>query len=315
MEMPSNTGFDGGKPTKPGTRLTVHWNEKMSFDGKHAEFHGGVIAYQEDASLRSQNLQVTLDRAVSFKEGQKGGQNAKVEILVGDGKVFILEEKKDAQGNRDSYKRLESTLVQLDNAVEVVNASGPGKVINISRGSADQGLAGPRTQVAGPGPGKNQEELQFTRIDFLSRMASNNNDNKRTSTFYDNVEIYHAPGDRPDMKMDQDHPPKGGFTMRCEILKVYTMKMGKDKTSQIMEAKNKVTFRTQEFFGNASVAQYYESKEIMIFEGTAGNPAKLYQFVPGTNQTQTRDIVGMKILYNRRTGAITIEDATQIEGR
>ena len=80
-----------------------------------------------------------------------------------------------------------------------------------------------------------------------------------------------------------------------------------------MEAKNKVTFRTQEFFGNASVAQYYESKEIMIFEGTAGNPAKLYQFVP--NSRQTREIVGMKILYNRRTGAINIDGAKTIEGR
>ena len=130
---------------------------------------------------------------------------------------------------------------------------------------------------------------------------------------YDNVEIYHAPGDRPDMKMDPDHPPKGGFYMRCEMLKVYTMKMGKDKTSQIMEANNKVTFRTQEFFGNASSAKYNESQELMIFEGTAGNPAKLYQFVPRT--TQTRDTVAMKILYNRRTGAITIEDAKQIQGR
>jgi hypothetical protein len=34
--------------------------------------------------------------------------------------------------------------------------------------------------------------------------------------------------------------------------------------------------------------------------------------VPGTNQT--REIQGMKILYNRRTGAIDVKDATGIGG-
>ncbi|HMF19319.1 MAG TPA: hypothetical protein VKE98_19085 [Gemmataceae bacterium] len=312
MEMPSNAAFDGGKPTKPGTRLTVHWNESMLFDGKFAEFQGGVVAYQEDASLRSQNMQVTLDRAVSLKEGQKDGQNAKVEILTCDGKVFIVEDKKDDKGNREKYYRLESTQVRLDNTVELVNASGPGKVIIISTGSEDQGLEAPRPQP-GKGPPPSKQELQFTRIDYLTRMYSNNKDNVRTSKFYDNVEIYHAPGDRPDMKMDPDHPPKGGFTMRCEILTVYTRNMGEGKSSQYMTAERKVTFRTQEFFGNATQAKYDEKQELMIFEGVPGNPAKLYQFVPGTNQP--REIVGMRILYNRRTGAINIDGASQLEGR
>jgi hypothetical protein len=321
MEMPSNAAFDGGKPTKPGTRLTVHWNKGMLFDGKFAEFQGGVVAYQEDASLRSQNMQVTLDRAVSFKEGQKDGQNAKVEILACDGKVFILEEKKDAKGNREKYSRLECTQIRLDNTVELVNASGPGRIINISPGSEEE-LAGPGTPGAGgqsnavkppTAPTAKNQELQFTRIDYLTRMYSNNKDNVRISRFYDNVEVYHAPGDRPDMKMDPGHPPKGGFYMRCEKLDVYTRKIGEGKTSQYMTAERKVTFRTQEFFGNASQAKYDENQELMIFEGAAGNPAKLYQFVPDSNQT--REIVGMKILYNRRTGAISIEGAKQIEGR
>jgi hypothetical protein len=317
MEMRSNAAFDGGKPAKPGTRLTVHWNKDMLFDGKHAEFHGGVIAYQDNASLRSQNLEVTLDRAVSFKEGQKGAQNAKVEILVCDGKVFIVDEKKDDKGNREAYHRLEVPQLRMDNAEETVHTSGPGRVIIISKGSEDLTPGGPRTPTGAPGQAKTKspakgQEFQLTRIDFLSSMHSNNQDKQRTSKFYDNVQIYHAPGDRPDAKMDPDHPPKGGFYMRCEILIVYTLKTGKDKTSQIMQANNKVTFRTQEFFGNAATAQYYENKEVMIFEGAPGNPARLYQFVPGTNQT--REIVGMKILHNRRTGAITVQDATGISG-
>ena len=61
----------------------------MLFNGKFAEFNGGVEAYQDNASLKCQGLQVTLDRYVSFKEGQKENQNAKVEKLVCDHKVWI----------------------------------------------------------------------------------------------------------------------------------------------------------------------------------------------------------------------------------
>src|SRR5262249_18060333 len=82
MNMPSNTTFEGVKPARPGTRLTVHWNKDMLFNGKEAFFNGGVIAYQDNASLKCQDLQVTLDKAVSFKEGQKAGQGAKVDRMI-----------------------------------------------------------------------------------------------------------------------------------------------------------------------------------------------------------------------------------------
>src|SRR5262249_6095552 len=89
MTMPSKTTLDGARAAKPGTKLTVHWNEHMLFDGRDATFQGGVIAYQDDSSLRCETLDVSLDKSVSFKEGQKGGQSAKVEKLVCFNKVDV----------------------------------------------------------------------------------------------------------------------------------------------------------------------------------------------------------------------------------
>ena len=74
MQLPGNSNMDGSKSSKPGSVLTIHWNKDMVFNGKYADFHGGVIAYQDSGKLKCQNLQVTLDREVSFKEGQKDKQ-------------------------------------------------------------------------------------------------------------------------------------------------------------------------------------------------------------------------------------------------
>src|SRR5204862_400899 len=79
MNMPSDTSFEGGQAKKAKTRLTIHWNNRMEFDGKDARFEGGVEAFQDGARLKCQNLEVVLDRVVSLKDGQKNEQQAAVE--------------------------------------------------------------------------------------------------------------------------------------------------------------------------------------------------------------------------------------------
>lgn len=314
MQLPSNTTFKGEKPAKEATRLTIHWNKNMLFDGKYAHFHGGVVAYQDKASLRCQDLQVTLDHVVSFKEGEKGGQNAKVDIMICDRKVFIVDEKQDEKGLRIGYQRLEATQVRLDNPAEQVNTSGPGRVIAWQKGSMDHLAPAPKSSPTAvkPAPAPaDTEQFQLTRIDYFGSMSSTTKDNIRTSTFYDNVEVFHAPADRPDMEVNPDHPPKNGFYLRCDMLRVYTKSVSKDKTMQYMRADRKVFFRTLGFYGRADVVKFDQGQEIVIFEGAPGNPATLYQD-QGAG-IDPRQIQGMKILYNRRTGEFSLEGGNNIQ--
>jgi hypothetical protein len=311
MEMPSKSSFDGGKPAQPGTRLRIHWNQDMMFDGKYAYFHGGVVAYQDTSSLRCQDLQVTMDRVVSFKEGQQSGQSANVEFLVCDRSVYIVNEKKE-NGKLTAYHRLEGREVRLDNPNEVLLTAGPGRVVFLGAGSASEPMARPQESAA-PGKAANppaNKEMHMTRIDFVTRMfSSNENKSVRISKFYDSVEVYHFPADQPSMQMDPDRPPRNGFYMRCELLTVYTRKLADGKTRQIMEGKKKVFFRTQECFGHADVVKYNEGQEQVILEG---NPAVLYKQRPNLPPQELR---GNKILYNRRTGAITVDGIEQIQSR
>ncbi len=231
--------------------------------------------------------------------------------MVCDRKVLIVEDKKDEKGALVSYHRLEATQVRLDNPVQLTQASGLGRLYLLGLGTKDQGPAGPRPPAQPAEPAA--QELQLTRIDFSGRMFSNNKNNVRTSKFYDNVEVYHAPADRPDMEFNPDRPPKGGFYMRCDMLTVYTKVVSKDKNAQVMRADRRVTFRTQEFFGHATVVKFDESQDLVYFEGPANNPARLYQF-QGPGQAP-KEINGTRILYNRRTGQFSLEGGSNIESR
>ena len=123
MTMPSNTTFNGDKPTKPGTRLTVHWERDMLFDGRESTFRGGVVAYQDDSTLQCQMLIVTLDHRVSLKEGEKGDQKAKVDkVLAYDG-VCVLDNTKDDKG-RPQTQRLLAHSLDIDNAENELRALG-----------------------------------------------------------------------------------------------------------------------------------------------------------------------------------------------
>jgi len=322
MNMPSNTTFEGGKPSRPGTRLTVHWNEYMLFEGKVANFHGGVVAYQDDASLRCKALEVTLDRMVSFKEGQKGGQQAKVEKLVGSLDVYVVDTTRDKEdGKLLRYQRLVARGLDMDNQDGPVIASGPGRVYLLQYGSpedpaAQSGSPAPaKPRAAPPGTKAADEVMKLTRIDFGGRMFSNSKTKDRTTKFYDNVEVYHQPSENPDVKVDPDHPPKDGLYLRCSLLTVFSQPLANGKANQLMRAEKAVSFRTPEFYGTADVVKYDESKEQIIFEGVGGNFATLYQFASAGAGSQPKEIKGRQILYERKTGRFTIDGGKEIIGR
>jgi hypothetical protein len=310
MTMPSKTTFEGAK-TKPGTTVTVHWNKNMIFNGKFAEFHGGIQAFQDKASLKCETLQVTLDRVVSFKEGQKKDQSANVEKMVADRKVYVLEDIKTPEGKRLSYKRLQATALAMDNQDGPINASGWGRVDYIAQGSGDGALKAPINAKPDPAkkPGKDKP-LTWTRVDFEGRMWALNTPLARTAKFLDNVEVYNQPGDDPDVPVKPNQPAKGGFYMRCDVLEVNTRELPDKTTTQSMVATRNVFFRTPEHYGQADTVKYDESQDTIIFEGA---PATLFKLGPPGSQPER--IQGNRILYNRKTGEMSLAGGQVIESR
>jgi hypothetical protein len=254
----------------------------MFFTGKYAEFRGGVQAVQDSAALKCQELTVTLDRVVSFKDGQKENQEAQVEKLLCDGKVWVMDDKRDPTGKRVQFDRLVATQLTVDNQEGPIIANGPGRFEHLAHGSADVLAPESRPQDADH---KDAQVMKITRVVYDGRMFSNNKDNTRNSKFYDNVQVFHFPTEDENAQMNPDSPPKEGFYMKCNILNVFTRQID-NKSSQLMKAEGNVFFRTQEFFGTAAVVKYDEGQEQVIFEGTPGNPAALYRKAQGRAQPQ-----------------------------
>jgi hypothetical protein len=303
-----NGGASVAPPKTPGgkSQLSIHWSRRMEFDGKYAEFRGGVQAYQDSGLLRCEELVVSLNRLVSFKEGQKENQDVQVEKFVCDRQVWVVDEKKDAGGKRLTFTRLVAVELAMNDKDGPLIATGPaGKFEHLAPASADM-FAPPDARPKDKGA---KEVMKLTRIFYDGRMFSKSRDNSRESIFFDNVQVFHFPTEDENATMDPDKPGKDGFYLKCARLKVLTWQQN-DKTSQEMRAEENVFFRTQDFFGTAAVMKYLESQEQIILEGVKGSPAALYRKLPGMTNTQT--FKGAKIIYNRKTGEVIADGVTVI---
>jgi hypothetical protein len=319
MRLPSNTSLDGGPAKKQGkSYLTIYWSKDMFFDGKVADFRGGIEGQQDGGSLLCQAMQATLDRVVSFKEGQKGGQAAKVEDLVCDRKVYVVDITKDVKGNFLRYDRVQGTQLSTNNQQGRTIVEGPGTVISYQKGSPDNALAPGKTA---PPPAKTKpgtkDEYYLTRVDFKGRLHSKVNEQAsakekvRTTNFYDQIEVYHGPADGPDAKFDLDKLPKGALYLKCERLDVASKTLPDGKTVQAMEASKNVNFYTNEFNGQAPRVHYEQATEVVFFIGSQGNLVTLNRF-RGPPGTPPQVITAQEIMYNRRTGEFQVTKGAQI---
>lgn len=301
MQMPAKTNLNGEALAKP-EELTIHWNKAMFFNGNFAEFHGGVLARQGTGRLQCQDMQVFLDKPVSFKEGEKRDTAAKVKNLICDRSV--LAEDVVRQGNQFvKYNRLTAPEMSMDNEDSTVTAEGPGTAYLLQLGDKDE--RGPRATPSTPAPAQGTpksparpQELKLTRVNYRSRLRANNK--AHTAKFYDDVEVVHMPANDPDIKIDLDKPPEGCMTIRCQKLSVRKL-----ENTQEMDAQNKVEVHSKEFWAICDVMHYDEATQKVIFEGAGEGYATLYK--QENEGGPFKRVVGKKIIYMRSNGQFHVE--------
>ena len=317
MQMPSNKNLDGTESTKAKDqgkpeRITIHWNKNMTFDGKYANFIGGVEAHQDDAysKLLCEEMTATLDKFVSFKEGQKKGKSAKIDRIVCDKRIYIDDAKVDERNQLVQRNILQGAVLvnRQDGATDLV---GPGIVRTLALGGSDTALA-PAPAGAPAKADPKQAVWKQTRVDFRDRMFSNTKANTKNAKFYgDNsgVDVYHFPTTDINEVMNANKPPKDGFYLQCDVLTVEGRQNG-NKTTQYMVAEGaNVFFKTDMYVGNANIVTYNESTDIIIFEATNGNVVRLSKIVNGKVENT---VVNTKVLYNRKTGELKSEGVKSI---
>ncbi len=303
MKMDSDKDFQGHALKEP-TPLTVHWSKSMYFDGREAEFHGGVQAEQQNSRLLCKSMQATLDKYVSLKEGNKGGQSAKVRTLVADQSVIVEDTELDPKGKLVKYQRLECPELSVDNEEGEVHASGPGLLRILQRGSEEPGVgqpsATPTPQPARPGA---EDELKLTRVNYAGRMYAN--DKTHTAIFTDNVHVVNVPSDDINLEPNIDKLPENGLYLHTDRLEVYSRQEPNAKPSQQMKATGHCFFKahdtqSQDNSGRAEIITYDESKDQVILYGGQGGLAYVYQ--EKAKGTAPKELKAEKIIYLRKTG-------------
>ena len=131
--------------------------------------------------------------------------------------------------------------------------------------------------------------------------------NGRTTTFRDQVRVYHQPGDNPNLA-DPVTLGKDALFLTCEKLDIVTRKI-RDKSSQEMIADGQerlVNFQTSEFTGTSKTVKFDEATDVIIFEGNGNTPATIWKLAK-VQGGQPQMLQGRKILYNRKTGEFLLD--------
>jgi lipopolysaccharide export system protein LptA len=342
MRMPSNTNFSLGGPSPAAaptaaanvpvsapaqpakqTYLHIHWTTLMTFDGRDASYYGGVVATQDDSSLQCATMQAALDRKVSFKQGEKKGDQAKVEKIVAHTNVVVEDNGKDESGKLVRLTRLVCAEMVFDNIDQTVRAAGPGMLISWQYENPGESLSAPAKM-----PNKSQTVvpvapvLMLTRVDFQDRLLSTQpspESKTRVSTFHGNVSVGHVPTDNLDnANVQPESLPRGGMHVKSESLVVTEQQLPDKRSARYMEARNRVEIKSVESKGilmtaRAQRATFNSVSDVVVLEGSPNNLAMVARYTKGPGSmplTKTAE----RIQYNRKEGTIDASGVTGISG-
>ena len=298
MKLPTKTDFQGNALAQP-TDVIVYWNKDMYFNGKFAEYHGGVLAVQgTEARLRATMLQVVLDRFVSLKERQPGQGDSQAALyrMLCDKEVEMENGVREGTGTRlrwHEFQRIAGQEVDFNNPDSELKVSGPGTVwllrlssrqdnpLNVGqRGSAassSPSLVKATQPATKPGENPPEAVMKLTRIQFEDRMHGFKL--KGLAIFTGKVKMLYLPADDPDVTINPDKLPQDSMYVECDRLEVLNKKLDDQRQLQELVAFGRIrlTGRNEkgQFKGEGDKLKYDENKGMLVLEGESGNVARL----------------------------------------
>lgn len=273
LTLPVTRSLQGEELPEPQL-LDIWWHEKMSFDGRTAEFYGDVEAKLESSGLRCQEMKVELTDRISFA-GDAAAQRDGIEVhnvYCRDGveiKNDVYEGRKLKEIFRGHF--WEFALNQLTGDVE---AQGRGW-INVWRRTDDN-----RAPLANATSGKPNRPLQlqqtdwmYVRIEFDATAVGSLEQNYLE--FKDGVRIVYGGVAHPQETIDRDHLPINAGWLKSRTLSVQRHEETGEQEgfielvasdNALMEGRSKHGI----FTAQADQISYDQSKETFILRSHGG---------------------------------------------
>lgn len=338
MRLPARSDFQGN-PLREPAEVVVDWNQSMFFDGRLAEFDGGVQAVQANSRLACRRLSLLLDRKVSLREQKtmtmSGGHKPPVDRETPAALSRLMCEQdvrlEKAVLDADRYQllqRIEARELAYDHETATLTAYGPGIVQVFQPASDAQRYTGSAFPSASTGPtaGNPPRALspaskptpvapsaangfKLTRIRYDGHMQATKAADKQTDviTFTGGVQLVHVPASDPDEPVDPDRLPDG-LSLSCGQLKITSRKLENGGAAQELLALQGVRVRASQFYAHADRVSFDEAKDLLVLEGSSG--ATLYrQKVPGGEYEPVR---AKRIWFWRRDNRVRFDGTESI---
>ena len=298
---------------------TVHWLERMQFDGSTIRCLGGVEAHNELSRLRCPTLEAHLDRTVNMaaeRSTHSSSAPPKISRLVAGGQVDIVNRTKDDVGvaSQDQLRVQDLSLDQLSGKIQ---ATGPGRILSVRKGTPRQlSTSGQPSAAPSATPGAG---LSYLEVEFQQGLSGNMD--QRILTVRDTVRAAYGPVARWDERISlQEAPGENVILLNCDEMTVMGSGAGSSlpglpkspaRTQIDLEARGHAFVEGHLFTATADRVSYSQSKDQLVLDGEGRNEVELtHQARLGAPRSTQR---AGKLMFAPQRNAVQIGDATQTQ--
>ncbi|HWB10777.1 MAG TPA: hypothetical protein VG826_16220 [Pirellulales bacterium] len=293
LTLPVDQDLEGRKLANPQP-LTVVWQGGMDFDGLVAHFQKDVVAFNDEITLKTPDMQVVFNEPVRF-DGRREGARAQIERLVCRQGVDLDHQQK--QGARwTAWERLKAKDLAYEYSSGDMEAHGPGSMtrtwlddgstsITVPDAAAKKGPVGKQVAL----PPKPRTRLLYLHATFDDKMTGNQR--REMVTLHRRVEAVYGPVLRWQSTIDpnfRERLGQEGFVLNCDRLQVAREGISRDDRSAVeLDGTGNILIVGYDFTARARNVHYSSRKDMLVLSGDGWVPATFYrQQRTGANPTE-----------------------------
>ena len=276
--------MEGNKLASPQP-LDIHWNERMTFDGRTARFFGNVRGILTDGGLNEQKMwcdemRVTFSRSLKYESvgGPRDKRNANVDLIemlsdttrprgASDSRTVRLHSSQfGADGNTVAKRLATFQKLSYKRTAGTLTGTGPGWIKSWRPGQRKSAALSP---VASASANQSAQpltrELEFVWIDFQGDMTGNLN--RRTTDFKQNTRVTYGFVKKLDQEIDPDQEslPEGSGLMFCDRLQIQHYEETDDRLPYVILVGNgNVRLEGHDYHAKADQISFDQSKDTFL---------------------------------------------------
>ncbi|HQU42199.1 MAG TPA: hypothetical protein PK867_05280 [Pirellulales bacterium] len=312
LVLPVDEDMQGRKLARP-QQLEIHWNGRMRFDGLTADFERDVVARNDEAVLKTPELQVTFREQVRFGS-DNDGTRPQVQRLVCRQHVD-LDRHERQRGRVLSWERLVARDLVFDYATGDFVARGDGVITRtwLDDGSTPAVTPGGSKKKPAAPPSKNRTRLVYLNATFVEKLTGNQR--RDIVTLHRRVTAVYGPVLRWQQWLDPNYPKRlgtEGFVLKCDQLTVAKNGLTGDSQPAVeLYGEGNILIEGSDFLSRCRNLRYASNKDLLVLSGDGRSAATFYR--DQQNGSNPIDFAANRILYEPKLQRLNVNNFESLD--